>query len=43
MTQKEERTLGLDIIVITLGPKYKARYWSCKFWSTKSVSDLMKG
>ena len=25
------------------GPKYKARYWSCKFWSTKSVSDLMKG
>lgn len=25
------------------GPKYKARYWSCKFWSAKSVSDLMKG
>ena len=25
------------------GPKYKARYWSCKFWSGKSVSDLMKG
>ena len=25
------------------GPKYKARYWSCKFWSTKSVTDLMKG
>ena len=25
------------------GPKWKARYWSCKFWSGKSVSDLMKG
>ena len=25
------------------GPKWKARYWSCKFWSTKSVTDLMKG
>ena len=25
------------------GPKWKARYWSCKFWSTKSVSDLLKG
>jgi hypothetical protein len=25
------------------GPKFKARYWSCKFWSTKSVTDLMKG
>ena len=25
------------------GPKWKPRYWSCKFWSTKSVSDLMKG
>ena len=25
------------------GPKFKARYWSCKFWSGKSVSDLMKG
>ena len=26
------------------GPKYKARYWSCKFWETgKSVTDLMKG
>ena len=26
------------------GPKYKARYWSCKFWSSrKSVTDLMKG
>jgi hypothetical protein len=23
------------------GPKWKARYWSCKFWSTKSVSDLL--
>ena len=25
------------------GPKWKARYWSCKFWSSKSVTDLMKG
>ena len=25
------------------GPKYKAKYWSCKFWSGKSVTDLMKG
>ena len=25
-------------------PKYKARYWSCKFWEKgKSVTDLMKG
>lgn len=23
------------------GPKWKARYWSCKFWSGKSVSDLL--
>ena len=24
-----------------LGPKWKARYWSCKFWEKgKSVSDL---
>ena len=24
------------------GPKYKARYWSCKFWAAgKSVSDLL--
>lgn len=22
------------------GPKWKARYWSCKFWSSKAVSDL---
>jgi len=22
------------------GPKYKAKYWSCKFWSNKKVSDL---
>ena len=21
------------------GPQYKARYWSCKFWSAKSVTD----
>ena len=26
------------------GPKYKARYWSCKFWERgKSATDLMKG
>ena len=26
------------------GPKYKARYWSCKFWEKgKTVTDLMKG
>lgn len=25
------------------GPKWKARYWSCKFWeSNKSVTDLLK-
>lgn len=24
------------------GPKWKARYWSCKFWSSKNVSDLLK-
>jgi hypothetical protein len=24
------------------GPKWKPRYWSCKFWSSKSVSDLLK-
>jgi len=23
-----------------VGPKYKARYWSCKFWSSKPVSSL---
>jgi selenocysteine-specific translation elongation factor len=22
------------------GPKWKARYWSCKFWSRPNVSDL---
>lgn len=22
------------------GPKWKARYWSCKFWSKPNVSDL---
>ena len=25
-----------------VGPKYKARYWSCKFWAGKSVSSLIK-
>ena len=23
------------------GPKYKARYWSCKMWSTSNVSDIL--
>lgn len=23
------------------GPKWKANYWSCKFWSDKSVTDLL--
>lgn len=23
-----------------VGPKWKARYWSCKFWSKKPVSSL---
>ena len=22
------------------GPKWKARYWSCKMWSSKKVSDI---
>ena len=25
------------------GPKWMARYWSCKFWSTPSVTELLKG
>ena len=24
------------------GPKHKARYWSCKMWSSKNVSDITK-
>jgi hypothetical protein len=24
------------------GPKHKARYWSCKMWSSKNVSDVLK-
>ncbi|MFN4894190.1 MAG: hypothetical protein ACK5HO_00215, partial [Pseudomonadota bacterium] len=24
------------------GPKWKANYWSCKMWSGKSVSDVLK-
>lgn len=24
------------------GPRYKARYWSCKFWSKTNVEDLLK-
>jgi len=23
------------------GPKWKARYWSCKFWSSKPVSEMV--
>ena len=23
------------------GPKHKARYWSCKMWSAKNVSDIL--
>ena len=23
-----------------VGPKWKARYWSCKFWSKKPVSSM---
>jgi hypothetical protein len=23
------------------GPKTKAKYWACKLWSTKSVSDIL--
>jgi len=25
------------------GPVWKAKYWSCRFWSKKSVTDLVKG
>lgn len=25
------------------GPKWKARYWSCKMWSKKSVTQMTKG
>lgn len=25
------------------GPKWKARYWSCKMWSQKSVTKMTKG
>jgi hypothetical protein len=25
------------------GPPNKARYWSCKMWGEKSVSDILKG
>lgn len=25
------------------GPKWKARYWSCKMWSQKSVTQMTKG
>ena len=25
------------------GPKWKARYWSCKMWSQKSVTNMTKG
>jgi len=23
------------------GPKWKAKWWSCRFWSAKSVSDIL--
>lgn len=23
------------------GPKWKAKYWSCKFWSNKPVGDMV--
>lgn len=26
----------------TPGPRNKARYWSCKMWSDKSVTDILK-
>ena len=25
----------------TPGPKWKARYWSCKFWGAENVEDLL--
>jgi hypothetical protein len=25
------------------GPKWKPRYWSCKMWSSKPVSEILKG
>jgi hypothetical protein len=25
------------------GPQWKSNYWSCKMWSAKSVSDVLKG
>ena len=44
MTQKEGKTFVQDTTAIIQALKYKARYWSCKFWKrAKSVSDLMKG
>lgn len=24
------------------GPKWKAKYWSCKFWSSPTVTELLK-
>jgi hypothetical protein len=26
----------------TPGPRWKARYWACRTWSTKSVTDMLK-
>ena len=44
MTQKEESLFVQDITATIQAPKYKARFWSCKFWEKgKSVTDLMKG
>ena len=30
-------------VIQTRFPKQSIKYWSCKFWSSKSVTDLMKG
>ena len=40
---ERRKTFVQDTTAIIQVSKYKARYWSCKFWSAKSVTDLMKG
>jgi hypothetical protein len=40
-TLKPEKALEQD--TTAPGPKWKPRYWSCKMWSSKSVSDILKG
>ena len=37
---KDVSRLGQDIIVIILGQKTKAKYWSCRMWSKKPVSKV---